>query len=226
MLFNFLKTKIKYTRKLPERQFLIVYLIFSLFLFIIFSFIFIKILNSIALIKNLIIKIDFWIANFVQNIRSEILTKFFKAITYLGEWKWIFVAILILVITFIIKKYWQHLILLIAATLGSEIFIYSIKHLIKRTRPSFLSIILENDFSFPSGHSLIAISFYGILTYFLSQKFYKKWQKIIIWTSVGFLIIMISFSRIYLGVHWFSDVIAGIIAGLIWLIIIIKVFRK
>lgn len=225
MLFNFLKTKFKFSKNLSDKQFLFVYLSIVFILFTAISFFVLKVLSSISIIKNFIANLDFLMIKFIENWRSDIFAKAITFITYFGDWKLIGGITLILLTIFAIKKYWQKFILLLGTIFGSEIFVYLIKHLIKRDRPLFTSIIFEDGFSFPSGHSLIAVSFYGILAFFLTKKFRKKWQKIIIWMSAIIFIFLISFSRIYLGVHWLSDTIGGIIGGLIWLIIMIKFIK-
>ena len=78
---------------------------------------------------------------------------------------------------------------------------------------------LEKSFSFPSGHATIAVAFYGFIIYFLIKNV-KSWNRKINIFFTGFiLIILIGFSRLYLGVHFVSDVWAGYLIGAIWLII-------
>jgi undecaprenyl-diphosphatase len=95
------------------------------------------------------------------------------------------------------------------------------KFIFHRARPG-VAIYPENSFSFPSGHATIAVAFYGFLTYALIRSS-KKWKRKINIFFVGFILIfLIGFSRLYLGVHYFSDVWGGYLAGAIWLIIAIS----
>lgn len=92
-----------------------------------------------------------------------------------------------------------------------------LKRLFERSRPELWSRTVEVKFySFPSGHAMLSIVMYGLLGYLLSTRYPKHRNLIILTISV--LIALIGFSRLYLGVHWFTDVIAGYAAGFVWLI--------
>ena len=97
-----------------------------------------------------------------------------------------------------------------------------IKEIIKRPRPSVTRLVTESGYSFPSGHAMTSIAFYGFLIYLIYKNIenkYYKWGLIILFSLLTFVI---GFSRIYLGVHYTSDVISGFIAGAIYLILFIK----
>jgi undecaprenyl-diphosphatase len=95
------------------------------------------------------------------------------------------------------------------------------KIILHRSRPD-TALYIENTFSFPSGHATIAMSFYGFLTYLLIRNFSKWKRKTNIFFSGFAIIILIGFSRLYLGVHYLSDVLGGYLSGAIWLIIAIS----
>jgi len=86
------------------------------------------------------------------------------------------------------------------------------------------ALISETDFSFPSGHSSIAVIFFGFLGYFLCKKYPKG--KLLISTLSITGIFLVAFSRLYLNVHWFSDVIGGLILGSIWMLIALILLKK
>ena len=98
----------------------------------------------------------------------------------------------------------------------SGIFIKLLKDIVHRTRP-INALIQESTFSMPSGHAAIAIVFFGFLAYLAVRKKSKKikWLAAII---VAAIIVLISFTRLYLGVHYISDVVVGLILGLVVLI--------
>lgn len=101
-----------------------------------------------------------------------------------------------------------------------------LKNIIQRPRPNDFRLISETGYSFPSGHSMISMAFYGFLIY-LSIKYLKnKKMKIVLITFLSILIILIGISRIYLGVHYTSDVIAGFMISVCYLIIFTSLVKK
>ena len=102
----------------------------------------------------------------------------------------------------------------------------TLKRIIVRPRPSIEHLIKQGGYSFPSGHSMASVAFYGYLIYLLWK---TKWNKVIKYIGTALLILLIitiCFSRIYLGVHYVSDVIAGICLSLIHLIVLISIINK
>lgn len=95
-----------------------------------------------------------------------------------------------------------------------------LKIVIRRDRPVGINLVLENGFSFPSGHAMIGLAFYGLIIYFIYKSKLKYKNYLIILFSI--LILLIGISRIYLGVHYASDVIAGYSISIIYLSIFIK----
>ncbi|MCL4417351.1 MAG: LssY C-terminal domain-containing protein, partial [Actinobacteria bacterium] len=93
-----------------------------------------------------------------------------------------------------------------------------------RPRPQS-AIFFENSFSFPSGHSAIAIAFYGFIAYVLLRTRTGKRKKFAIFILSFLLMFLIGFSRAYLGLHYFSDIIGGYLLGFLWLIIAISIFE-
>ena len=92
------------------------------------------------------------------------------------------------------------------------------KELFARPRPYFEHpLVLETSYSFPSGHATMSLIFYGMLAYFcvLALRTWRARTAVIFGASL--LVLLIGFSRIYLGVHYFSDVVAGFASGGIWL---------
>ena len=87
-------------------------------------------------------------------------------------------------------------------------------------------IINETGYSFPSGHSMIAVSFYGFIIFLIWRMNIKKIYKFLFSLFTGFLIFLIGISRIYLGVHFPSDVIGGYSISLCFLIVYISLIRK
>lgn len=101
-----------------------------------------------------------------------------------------------------------------------------LKRILQRPRPEELRIINESGYSFPSGHSMISMAFYGFLIYLIYKNIKNKYLKWSLITVLGILIISIGISRIYLGVHYTSDVIAGFLIAISYLIIYTSMINK
>ena len=101
-----------------------------------------------------------------------------------------------------------------------------LKSILQRPRPNEYRIINETGYSFPSGHSMISMAFYGFIIYYVYCSHLSKLGKTIIISILTLLVLMIGLSRIYLGVHYASDVIGGFVLALVYLIIFIKYIYK
>lgn len=166
--------------------------------------------------------IDRLLSSLVLNIRCGLLNKIMLGITYLGS-EYAYIILLLLGFIFIRDRLIP---LLISGGLMVSAFAFGvIKFIVKRPRP-LNGLILENGFSFPSGHSLSAIFFYGFLIYFVSKYIKNIKLKRILQVLIIVIILLIGFSRIYLCVHFASDVIAGFVLGLIILIVFINFLYK
>ena len=105
------------------------------------------------------------------------------------------------------------------AIIGAGLIIQGVKLMIKRPRPSFFTPLLhESGYSFPSGHSLIAVVVYGLLGYFALHLFQNSWARLAVRVVTVLIVVAIGVSRVYVGVHYPTDVLAGWIAGVPWLI--------
>lgn len=101
-----------------------------------------------------------------------------------------------------------------------------LKRILQRPRPEEFRIINESGYSFPSGHSMVSMAFYGFLIYLIYKNVKNKYIKWILITVLGLLIISIGISRIYLGVHYTSDVLAGFLGAISYLIVYISIMNK
>ena len=101
-----------------------------------------------------------------------------------------------------------------------------LKFILRRPRPTEFKIINETGYSFPSGHSMISMAFYGFLIYLIYKNIKNKCLKTTLIIILSLLIIAIGISRIYLGVHYVSDVIGGFLISISYLIVYIKLIKK
>ena len=154
---------------------------------------------------------------------SENLTPIVKYITQLGGA--IGLITLAVILTFTIKN--KRNSLLIWMNLGISALLNQIlKYIIQRPRPTEFRIIDESGYSFPSGHSMVSAGFYGFLIYLIYKNIENKYLKWGLISLLSLLIILIGTSRIYLGVHYTSDVLAGFLIAISYLIIFITMINK
>lgn len=196
---------------LSKKYLIILCLLLILFLFFKFSF------------MDSILNVDKNVMGFVQNnvVRKE-LTIFFKVFTNFGDV--IFFAIMILLLFMFCRK--KNVFLSVFFNLFI-VYVFSViyKNIFRRERPLYNLIDKPKDFSFPSGHTMCSVAFYGFLI-FLILKFVKdKFLKIVLTSLCVLSVLIIAFSRIYLNVHYFSDVVCGAILGFICLLMFVNYVR-
>ena len=166
--------------------------------------------------------IDTKVYSFItNNIMKDGLTLILKAITELGGVAFTVLAG-VLIFMFCKKNRWFITIDLVGVTLVNQV----IKHIIRRPRPNVLRLVEESGYSFPSGHSMVSMAFYGIIIYLVYKNVSNKYLKWILIILLSLLILSIGFSRIYVGVHYFTDVAGGFLLGLAYLIIYINIYNK
>ena len=175
----------------------------------------------ICLLYNRLSFIDESIYNFVIKCKSSFFTFFFTFITFFASVEWFIILCLIILFFYKNKKLKFTLIIYIIII---ALITLVLKNIFVRDRPNDLMIILETGYSFPSGHSSFAMAFYGLVSYFIYKSELSKKKKIVFIALLLLLILLIGISRIYLGVHYPSDVLAGFMVGLIYFIIFIYIY--
>ncbi len=160
---------------------------------------------------------------FSENIINDKLTPIVKVITHIGGAKIVFV---LTILAIILIKGLKNKLFLLTGVVGTAGLNVVLKHIIQRERPNINRLIPEKGYSFPSGHSMMSMAFYGMLI-FLIFKYVKntalKWTLIVILTI---LLSTIGITRIYLGVHYPSDVIGGFLVSLTYLFILTEIYNK
>lgn len=166
--------------------------------------------------------LDEGIYNFVRLFKCDFLDSYFVFITKFGNP----IFVLVLVFTFILIFRNKYGILLGASACCSTISNKFIKYIIRRSRPSVLKLIKQGGYSFPSGHAMIAVSLYGYLLYLVIIKIKNKYLKCFLTCFLLILIFSIGLSRIYVGVHYVTDIIGGYVFASIEVILLVKVSNK
>ncbi|MBQ8659330.1 MAG: phosphatase PAP2 family protein [Bacilli bacterium] len=166
---------------------------------------------------------DEFVYKYVTYFKNDYLTTFFKIMSFLASTTFLlFVTVFIMV--FIKKKnvgFYVGLNILLCFLLNQ-----SVKLVFGRSRPEFINLIEEGGYSFPSGHSMVSLAFYGFFIYMIFHKRYSKKKKVLLSIPFALLTLLIGISRIYLGVHYASDVLAGFALSMAYLIIYVKLFYK
>ncbi len=173
--------------------------------------------------NNEIIKGDTIGYNIVSNLISDKLTPLVKMVTWFGSATCL---ILLTVILFVIIKNKKAGLLIGTNLIIITILNQILKSLLQRPRPTGFRIINETGYSFPSGHSMISMAFYGFLIYLIYKNVKNKYLKFTLIIILFILIISIGLSRIYLGVHYTSDVLAGFLLSIAYLIFYCHVVDK
>ena len=168
---------------------------------------------------NTISILDNYIYNVIKEFISPKMTPIVKFITEFGNYT-VMIPVIILFYLFNKDKSFNRYFTINLVAIFTSNFI--VKNIIRRDR----NLIIENGFSFPSGHSMVSFAFYGFIIYYVYCSHLSKIWKTIIISILILLVLMIGLSRIYLGVHYASDVIGGFVLALVYLIIFIKYIYK
>ncbi|MEI6731460.1 MAG: phosphatase PAP2 family protein [archaeon] len=174
---------------------------------------------------NPFITLDLSINQGIQNIWNPILNEIIKVITLFGDGMFIVPLAAIIILFLSYQKKMKIAYLWVVALVGGVIIEYGLKYLIMRTRP-FGGLIQETGYSMPSGHAIFAIVFFYLLIYTFKDKIRNPTLKTTFLVVCIALMILIPISRVYLGVHWFSDIIVGIILGALWTWASLKIVNK
>jgi undecaprenyl-diphosphatase len=148
-------------------------------------------------------------------VDSPRLTDFLIVITHIGDGRTLAVFGLMVAGALFWRRH--HLLALVwCASLMGGVLNQLLKQVFVRDRPPH-PLIGTHGYSFPSGHTTGSIVVYGMLAYLLLIAVRRRWLGITLAAGLGVLIVLIGFSRIYLGAHWISDVVGGFCVGLVWL---------
>jgi len=180
-----------------------------------------------AKVKNEMLgEFDSKVTELLLSFRNPSLTKYFIFVTDVGDVKGYLVLLVVtLGLTIFIIKKWKYIAqiftVLVLATLSNMM----LKRFIDRARPEIEHLVSVKTLSYPSGHAMSSMAFYGFLIYLVYKLKIKSLWKVFLILLLTLLIISIGVSRIYLGVHFPSDVAGGWIAGIIWVFFCIFTFN-
>jgi undecaprenyl-diphosphatase len=170
---------------------------------------------------------DVWADNFITRYINDGNTEIMKVFSFLGDHRFLIPVNLSLIFYFLfIKKHRWYSIKIPAVAISGVVLMFILKHLFNRERP--LTPLLEpaRGLSFPSGHSLMSFTFYGLMIYLVWTNIENKLLSSVLVTGLLLIILFIGISRIYLEVHYATDVIAGFCMGLMWLVLSLYILDK
>lgn len=168
---------------------------------------------------------DYQITNYVISYRTPWLTDYLTFMTHLGDARGYFIVFtLSAVISYFGFKRWKHTVQIIVVLILALLSNLALKRFIDRARPDIEHLVVAESLSYPSGHAMVAMAFYGFVIYLIYKFQLHVALKIGIIILLTFLILSIGVSRIYLGVHFPSDIVGGFIAGFIWVVFCIVIF--
>lgn len=183
-------------------------------------FIVLCILVKLDLLSN----IDESVYKFITSNMNDTTTNIYKVITFFGSTIFMVGLCVLLLVLFIILKKNIYGYIISGTLIFSTIMNNVIKVIIRRERPIYM-IVRETTFSFPSGHTMASVSMYGILIYLINKSNMNKKLKIILSIILGMIPFMVATSRIYLGAHYFSDILGAIMLATIVLLISTKYIK-
>lgn len=183
-------------------------------------FIVLCILVKLDLLSN----IDESVYKFITSNMNDTTTNIYKVITFFGSTIFMVGLCVLLLVLFIILKKNIYGYIISGTLIFSTIMNNVIKVIIRRERPIYM-IVRETTFSFPSGHTMASLSMYGILIYLINKSNMNKKLKIILSIILGMIPLMVATSRIYLGAHYFSDILGAIMLATIVLLISTKYIK-
>jgi membrane-associated phospholipid phosphatase len=196
--------------------------IWLLFLICIVCFLYI----SAEVVQGDTVAVDEAAFDFAADVASPAFDQFIKVITFFASRQFLTPAALLLIAYFVfVRKHRWYSLKVPVVALGSITLNVVLKFFFDRERP-LMPLVEASGLSFPSGHSMVAASFYGLIIYLVWQNVQPKALRNVL---VGFLVvfvILIGFSRVYLRVHYATDVLAGFSAGFIWVVVGISTLRR
>ena len=169
---------------------------------------------------------DVALLEYIHASTNPIILSIMKFISFIGSGYFLFPLLSLVIIYTLVKKRYYVSKVLIASSLGSWILNYILKFLFNRTRPFDFFLVEQGGLSYPSGHSMVSMSLYLSFAYLICKDQYFKDKKKIIYGAALADVLLMGVSRIYLGVHWPTDIIGGFLMGYIYFQVIITTIKE
>jgi len=178
-----------------------------------------KVLKDVSQRQHLF-HLDQPLLDFLMRHTEGGVTTAMKVVTVFGSTPFIMIVAGLIAIAFILKRWLARAFVIVAAPLGAFALERIVKEIVHRPRPAVHALVHATGSSFPSAHATIGAAFYCAVALLLARAT-RSWQwKVIIWTVALTFVGMIGFSRLYLRVHWLTDVLGGAALGTMWTIVV------
>ena len=166
------------------------------------------------------------VTDYVTSFRTPDLNSFFQFVTDMGDFYAYVIATVLTGLFFLFKlKNKKFILQLVGVVILSFLVNLALKEVFDRARPTLEHMVVVKTLSYPSGHAMSAMSFYGFLIYLIYKIKMSRWIRGLLTVILSLLILFIGLSRVYLGVHFPSDVVGGFIGGLIWVAFCVVLFN-
>lgn len=168
--------------------------------------------------------IDVFISQYVYTFRTPWLTTSMLLVTTLGS-LFVLALVSLISIAFLLRKHKKEAILFSLTVIMGIFLNTALKTAVQRPRPDLSPLVIEKMSSFPSGHAMNAFIFFALLSFFSFHFFRNKRATVVITLLSGICVLLVGFSRVYLGVHYASDVVGGYVAGFWWFVTVLLIDR-
>ncbi len=169
---------------------------------------------------------DVALMEYLHNSTNPMITSIMKFISFIGSATFLVPAIAMVIAYAIVKKKYYITKLILLSTAGSWILNFLLKEIFQRTRPVEYFLVNQGGLSYPSGHSMVTMTFYSTIAYLLANGTKNVNKKRLIKLIAYVMIIMMGISRIYLGVHWPTDVLGAYLIGYIFYYLSITLIKE
>ena len=177
-------------------------------------------------IANPLAGIDHGVALWFHAHLTPTFVSVLRGITEFGSSEWIAIVLSIAVLFFVFKRWWPSLLMTVVAIPGGMLLNELVKILVHRHRPFIDGWYVDwSGYSFASGHTIGATLLYGQLALFIIPLINGRRGRVLVFSAATFVIVLVGFSRIALGAHYLTDVLAGIFLGTSWLTLCVLVSR-
>jgi undecaprenyl-diphosphatase len=211
-----------FARRHP-RLYLAIHGVIGLALSILFTWMFSELAEAV-MARGHLVQFDHALAAWIERHNTETGEAAFSAVTFFGD-TGLYCILTIVGLRYLIRRNWRRVVLIVIAAGGGKLLAMALKSRFDRPRPMYSVEFGVHSASFPSGHSMAAFIGYGLLAYLLMQHFRSAHhRRLATFVALG-IVLLIGFTRLYLDVHYLSDVVGGFAAGAAWLFVCVSADR-